>query len=348
VRLADAAGARSFKLQDSAAATVWEVNSNGDMTVYGTMTMNGALVLPTSASPSLTTEGSIAFDTDDNTIKVYDGSVTKEWGYLGTTTPAAVGAVAAAGTSKETSRVDHVHAGGSRGLFLTGRRKYLEFSGASTVTMFDGAAQNDRAIGVGVGMGQTQGTATLVYTTSIVTAATVTDGGVTLETSASANYGVYIGTVSDPAATSTAAAILAPDKSPSMLLDWTTPPSNAALTACNAGFFSDNFVNIATANGAYLRRTTTGNLIFVTRQGGTETPTDLGALAATRKQYIIETTDLGVTWLLIDASTGSTLATHTTNVPTVTTDLFAGLAFRNNTTTNLTLNLYYMSVEAKY
>ena len=82
-------------------------------------------------------------------------------------------------------------------------------------------------------------------------------------------------------------------------------------------------------NGAYLRANTTGNLFFVTRQGASETTTDLGVRPSTLTSYEIYTADAGVTWICRNDTTGATVATHTTNVPTATTQLayvFGGLS----------------------
>ena len=76
----------------------------------------------------------------------------------------------------------------------------------------------------------------------------------------------------------------------------------------------------ATANGAYFRRNTTGNLFSVTRQGASETTTDLGAQTAAQRWYDIYSGDAGVTWKFYD-HTQSLAATHTTNVPTAGTSL---------------------------
>ena len=102
-------GSTKFRLNDSDAAEIFSVDSNG-VVAFATSPTFSTLVLPQAASPTPTVEGQIYWDTDDNTIKVGDSAATKEFGYLGTSTPAASG-TAAAGTSKETSRADHVHAG---------------------------------------------------------------------------------------------------------------------------------------------------------------------------------------------------------------------------------------------
>lgn len=109
ITLADNAGATKFRLNDSDGIEVFSVNSDGGVTFSASPTF-ATLVLPQSAAPTPTVEGQIYWDTDDNTIKIGDSAATKEFGYLGSTTPSALG-TAAAGTSKEVSHVDHVHSG---------------------------------------------------------------------------------------------------------------------------------------------------------------------------------------------------------------------------------------------
>jgi len=49
----------------------------GTMTVSGSATISGTLVVPTSASPAQTTDGSVVWDSDDNLLTVGDGSSRK-------------------------------------------------------------------------------------------------------------------------------------------------------------------------------------------------------------------------------------------------------------------------------
>jgi hypothetical protein len=78
IRLSDAAGARSLIVQDSAAATVASINSNGDLSIGGSFDLStGTLVLPQASSPSQTAEGSISWDTDDDVPTVGTGAATK-------------------------------------------------------------------------------------------------------------------------------------------------------------------------------------------------------------------------------------------------------------------------------
>lgn len=116
---------------------------------------------------------------------------------------------------------------------------------------------------------------------------------------------------------------LSPAKSPRMLVRALLPASSANLTRWLCGFFDADSL---TANGAYLRIATTGNVFFVTRQGAAETTTDLGALTRTTALtgFEIETADAGVTWVCRNQA-GTALATHTTNVPTAATAIGYGL-----------------------
>lgn len=119
-------------------------------------------------------------------------------------------------------------------------------------------------------------------------------------------------------------AVLSPNHSPRMLIRVQHPASSANVTRWVAGFWSA--ANTNTPNGAFLRIVTTGNVFFVTDQGGVETTTDLGALSRTTiLGYEIETADAGVTWVCRNQA-GTALATHTTNVPTAASALCYGIA----------------------
>ena len=118
-----------------------------------------------------------------------------------------------------------------------------------------------------------------------------------------------------------AAGNLAPNKSPRMLWRGQLPAASANVTYVNIGFYD---ASGTAPNGAYLRIVTTGNVFFVTRQGASETTTDLGALSRTTIiGFEIETADAGVTWKCRNQA-GTELASHTTNVPTAATGLDFG------------------------
>ena len=118
---------------------------------------------------------------------------------------------------------------------------------------------------------------------------------------------------------------MSPAKNPRMLVRGVLPAASANVSWWLCGFVS-NWTSASTPNGAYLRIVTTGNVFFVTRQGGSETATDLGALARTSTVlgFEIETADAGVTWTCKNQA-GTVLATSTTNVPTAATDLAYGI-----------------------
>lgn len=73
IKLSDNAGARSLIIQDSDGNTVFEVDSNGNITQSGSFAPSG-IVLPSSASPTPTAEGEIHWDSDDHRIVVGDGA----------------------------------------------------------------------------------------------------------------------------------------------------------------------------------------------------------------------------------------------------------------------------------
>jgi len=136
----------------------------------------------------------------------------------------------------------------------------------------------------------------------------------------------------------------APNKNPRMLVRWIPGTSNANLTTTMAGFFASIS---ATANGAYLRANTTGNLEFVTRQG-TETTTGLGARPTALTSYEIWTPDAGVTWLCRNNTTGAVVATHTGTPPTATTALGFGLVGISASSSLNVFNPAYLFVDANY
>lgn len=76
VTLPDAAGATKFRVNDSANAEIWSVDSDGNVTTGGTFSP-ATIILPGSASPSPTTDGSIVWDTDDNNLAIGDGASTQ-------------------------------------------------------------------------------------------------------------------------------------------------------------------------------------------------------------------------------------------------------------------------------
>lgn len=107
VTLADAAGARKFSIRDSAEAEIFKVDSDGNITVTGTLTQSGAFILPVSASPAQTADGSIVWDSDDDRITVGDGTSRKTF-YPGDFGFEEVGRNTVEQTTTSTSTVDIV------------------------------------------------------------------------------------------------------------------------------------------------------------------------------------------------------------------------------------------------
>jgi hypothetical protein len=143
------------------------------------------------------------------------------------------------------------------------------------------------------------------------------------------SVGVHTGYASSGSANF--ATICAPDRSPFARIRMNPTGTGAAAVNTRVyGFVSSVSVGgMATASGAYLRRNTTGNLFSVTRQGGSETTTDLGVQSNAQRWYDIWTPDAGATWYFYDY-TGALQATHTTNLPTPSTDLgFAAMLEQN-------------------
>ena len=120
----------------------------------------------------------------------------------------------------------------------------------------------------------------------------------------------------------TPVATITPARSPLLAVRSTPKQTSANLTAWIMGFGID-FAD-ANTNGAYFVRATTGN-VFARTQQGTATNTDLGALSdTTLREWRVYTDDAGVTWVF--EINGSVVATHTTNVPTASTNLMCGVS----------------------
>lgn len=145
----------------------------------------------------------------------------------------------------------------------------------------------------------------------------------------SSTVGLHTGYASSTSAVF--ATVCAPDRSPFARIRMNpTGTGSASVVARVYGFVSTVGVgSMATASGAYLRRNTTGNLFSVTRQGGSETTTDLGVQSNAQRWYDVWSPDAGATWYFYDY-TGALQATHTTNLPTPSTDLgFAAMLEQN-------------------
>jgi len=255
---------------------------------------------------------------------------------LATTLPAAVAATPVVGTGVSAARNDHVHYSAPffdllQTAFRTPRKLLALFSSVPVPCTDASGLYTDMQIGIG-----------LRHVNSIAsTAALGTLTNLLLETYTAQFVGgtstdVYSNgiTVNSPFAT-------APNKNPRMSIRWFPGLSNANLTQTFAGFW-----NQATAqfSGVGLRALTTGNLFFVTRQGATETTTDLGARPTALTSYEIETTNAGVTWTCRNVTTSTVVATHTTNVPTATAGLGYYVAAVGSSVNGY--NLSYCEVES--
>ena len=105
ILLSDNAGARSFRLLDSDEATIFQVDSNGNVTLSGTMSFAGGFVFPLSTVPAQTAEGSAVWDSDDDVLTVGDGAARKTF-YPGRMGWTLVGANTAEVSTTSTVAVD--------------------------------------------------------------------------------------------------------------------------------------------------------------------------------------------------------------------------------------------------
>ena len=324
IKLSDAAGARKLIIQDSAGVTVASIDSDGAIT--GSIDVGTtSLILPKSATPTQTAEGSVGWDTDDDVLTVGTGTATKR---LGLTRGAGSNATAnnelvydttaAAlkvwdGSASQITGAD-TNFTNTRLAFRANRRKLAEWAATSTTSS-------------SIGFGYTSGISATATNITGEPVAQITGSGTFLILNASGGT-----------------AVLSPSHSPRMLFRTQLPAASANVTSFQKGFF-DTYS--ATATGAYIRIVTTGNTFFVTRQGASETATDLGVLSRTTVLgFEIESTDAGVTWVCRNQA-GTVLATHTTNVPTAATGINFGYAAQI-ATAGVTHSLVYMLVEGTF
>jgi len=316
VTLSDNAGARKFSIRDSDGTEVFSVTSDGALTAVSNVFTS--LDIPTSSSPSQTTEGRAVWDSDDDVLTIGDGSSRKTFGYLGTSVALASG-TAAAGTSSEASRVDHVHpdgtiSGAAQAFVEAGVHKGFAALGSPTGAH---TYADDDLIGMGFVVQETN-SGSVTTTTSGALSGTWT---FSTSTTGSSDAGVF---------------------GPSYLYtaDWTLVwrgilPTNAALLAAfigckaNANFADEN-------NVIAFRVLTTGNIFGVCDSGGTETTRDTGVTpdGSTEHTLRIEVRSAGtiVRFYLDDVQVGADV---TTNIPTAS--LTACIGLQNNTTTDVTM-----------
>lgn len=321
VRLSDASGARRFEIQDSAGVAQAYVDSDGNLTILGALSIGGGLVLPTSTSPSQTTEGSAAWDSDDDLLKIGTGSGTK---VIGLSRGAGLSASATQELAYDTTAAQlNVWNGSS--------------SVSAAASFFDSKRTafraNRRVIAQWAGTAYSGGFGFISTTGPATGSATNISGEPIVQATGTGTSRMRGGGV----------ALLAPTKSPRMLLRIQFPAASANVTFCEVGFFDTP--HASTADGAYLRVVTTGNVFFVTQNGASETATDLGALSRTTiLGFEIETADAGVTWVCRNQA-GTVLATHTTNVPTAATGLDYGFE-SSIATAGVNHGIVSMTVEA--
>ena len=79
IRLADASGTREFIIQDSAGVSVATIDSDGNMTLNGSFAPT-TLLVPSTTTPSQTTEAEMKWDSDDDLPTFGTGAATK---YIG-------------------------------------------------------------------------------------------------------------------------------------------------------------------------------------------------------------------------------------------------------------------------
>lgn len=110
VTLPDAAGATQLRVNDSGGVDVFHVDSDGNIVAAGGLTQ-GSLILPLSATPAQTAEGSIVWDSDDDRLTVGDGASRKTF-YPGAPTASLVGSSLAEVATTSTSLVDLITVSG--------------------------------------------------------------------------------------------------------------------------------------------------------------------------------------------------------------------------------------------
>lgn len=125
-----------------------------------------------------------------------------------------------------------------------------------------------------------------------------------------------------------ASGITSPAKNPAATFRVIFAAPNAQVTRQLAGFISA--LGSSTPNGAYLKQVTTGNLFFVTRQGGVEQATDLGVPPVTAQEYTVRSDDVGVSWQCYAGGNPVSVASHATTVPTAATTLLGGILFNRS------------------
>ena len=182
----------------------------------------------------------------------------------------------------------------------------------------------------------------------------VEDGSGTLAVSGTRGGAMLISTgatgdsqsvITNPVAGSNAGPVYA-DRNPRASFVLTTQAANAALKVQGFGFVNGyptlSTWTATTTHKAMFRSVTTGALFAVTGNASNEETTSLSAshTLGTLGTFDVYTEDDGVTWKF--AIAGVVVATHTTQVPGVTTDMCTTCGLENNTTTNMAMTVDLM------
>jgi hypothetical protein len=193
------------------------------------------------------------------------------------------------------------------------------------LALFDAPQQGSIADGAVVGLGLT---AFIESGASIIPAAT-RGGAVTIRTGTT-------GDTQSLVATPTNGAGAFADRSPYFSCILTSEAADAATKVQGWGFQAEvalsNWTS-TTVHKAFFRQTTTGALFAVTGNGSAEQTTSLATTLNAAHLFEVYTVDDGVTWVFkVD---GVVVATHTTQVPGVTTGMYVVTGIENNTTTSV-------------
>lgn len=313
VRLADAAGARSFIIQDSAGVQVASINSDGDITISGAFTP-ATLNIPTATGPSQTADGRIVWDSDDDRLTVGTGAATK---VIGLSRGAGSDASATQELMYDTTADELKVWDGSASAPVTKLpniiQQFVETSGQKGFFALGAPANLAYTTGLWVGAGFS----TLISATSgaITGTGTVNVGSWQFSTGAtSGEFGLVSGPLLDDAQ------------------DWTMVWRGVIPSAASQEWFFGAKTNASAAdenNIIAFRVSGTGNIFGVCDSSGTETTRDSGATGATECTLRIEVRSAGtiVRFYRNNVQIGADV---TTNIPTG--NLIAVNGIRNTTT----------------
>lgn len=309
ITLSDNDGVRKFVVRDSNGNDVFTVDSDGGSTLSGdtdlgdltadSIIVADTLVFPTSASPAQTAAGSVVWDTVNDVLTIGDGSSRV------TLTPSPEGtAVAATGVTD--GHVLTAQGDGSAAWealpTVTDTNAVLNALMNANRRVLGWALSQDADTGDPVGVGF------VCFANNSGVIADGSDALASLDTGGTSGNDTQVVIFN----------ACAPEDNPLIKMNGIAAPAGSGLTLWLFGMTDDPAA--ASAAGAYFRRQTTGNVFAVTDNGSSETTTDLGALNdGALRSWQVSTSDDGVTWVF--SINGTTVATHTTNVPTAATVL---------------------------